>query len=172
MNRQGGKVFASQASTLGIHHLNQRRYVMRAKSLALVLILLTIATMAMAETASWEPSTSWTDNTGQTGTFTSSEMATMTYYLWAAKAGQARSKVRTIGPGNYTVSGAIASWTGDLKTILGAKSGESWDFTVSQEYTDADGVARESAESGKYTYLFPFPPGRTPGTPQKTTVKK
>ena len=138
-------------------------------SITVLLASLLFSVGARAEDISWQPATGYSyidpaDNVVKTGTFTAGEMGTMKFYLSAGKSGQARSQFAT-------TTGGAATWTGNLKQILGAKMGETWDFTVRQGFVNLDGTEAISAESAVYSYLFPFPPKRTPAAPGKPSIK-
>ena len=131
---------------------------------------------ALAESLWWTPATTATDGS----TFTSPEMATMTYYVRIDKPnprdltgasgwyylGETRS-----GGLSYPADNSLASLMRSYG--LGAQTVR---FTVSQAFKGADGVERDSAQSTPLSWIVPVPPPPpvptpTPGKPTGCLIK-
>ena len=140
--------------------------------LAIVLgVMLMSNAGALAESLWWTPATTATDGTS----FTSAEMATMTYYVRVDKPnprdatgvsgwyylGETRN-----GGLSYPADNSLASLMRSYG--LGAQTVR---FTVSQAFKGADGVERDSAFSDPLTWVVPVlpPPPVVPITPGKPT---
>ena len=132
------------------------------RCIAVLAFVVITAGVGRAQSITWIPSTTFTDNS----VMTSQEKAAMKFYLRARKVGDA-------SPRKYfaeTVNGAN-TWTGDLSNAfvtwgLGTPvPGEEWEITVSQAFTNPSGVELDSIQSTATTYRFPFGPDRTPSVP-------
>jgi hypothetical protein len=131
---------------------------------------------ALAESLWWTPSTTWKATTGETGTFTESEMGTMTFYVRIDKP---NPKDNTGVVGNtatwYYVgerrTGAL-SWPADnsLASLMRSYGfgNQTVRFTVSQAFKGSDGVERDSERSESISWVVPVPAPPTP-TPDKPT---
>jgi hypothetical protein len=134
-------------------------------------VMMLSAGNAAAQNVEWTPATTWTDNTGKTGTFTSQEMSTMKFYLRARKQGDNQ-------PRKYyaETKDGISTWSGDFASAFSSNGlakpaeGEAWEFTVSQAFVNASGAELDSLESVVAKYTFPFAPSRTPGIPGTPVV--
>jgi hypothetical protein len=127
----------------------------RVLILALVLIPLAVG----AETISWTPNPTYKDGSGS---FTSAEMATMTYYLRGWKAGSAAKtyfgETRNGGTSwtdnilvkmnEWAVTSGTSGWV-----VL--KPGDNVFVSVSMAFKDSAGVETDSAESLGYAYTIP-----------------
>jgi len=127
--------------------------------------------VALAESLWWTPATKATDGTS----FTSAEMATMTYYVRIDKPnprdntstggwyylGETRNGVLSY-PADNSLASLMRSYGLGAQTVR---------FTVSQAFKGADGVERDSAFSDPLTWVVPVlpPPPVVPITPGKPT---
>ena len=127
--------------------------------------------VALAESLWWTPATTATDGTS----FTSAEMATMTYYVRIDKPnprdltgaggwyylGETRNGVLSY-PADNSLASLMRSYGLGAQTVR---------FTVSQAFKGADGVERDSAFSDPLTWVVPVlpPPPVVPITPGKPT---
>jgi len=144
------------------------------KFMSLILIgsLLMIAgyiAAANAESLRWIGAIGWTnaDNAAQTGTFTPTEMGTMTYYVRVNKAtpqdNTGKSGLNRPGTWYYAGearSGAL-SWPADNALAIKFQ-GYGWagmpvSFTVSQAFRATDGVERDSLLSEVLAWTVPVP---------------
>jgi hypothetical protein len=133
----------------------------RVLLIALVLLPLTVG----AETVSWTPNTKWTgtDSTGATvtGTFTTAEMATMTYYVRANKYG--------VLPRVYIGEAkGVSTWVDNVLVRLNAGgvavvAGDNVQITVSQAFKDTGGE-QDSPESMPVSWVLPGKPIVLPPT--------
>jgi len=140
--------------------------------LAIVLgVMLMSNAGALAESLWWTPATTATDGTS----FTSAEMATMTYYVRVDKPnprdntstggwyylGESRNGVLSY-PADNSLASLMRSYGLGAQTVR---------FTVSQAFKGADGVERDSAFSDPLTWVVPVlpPPPVVPITPGKPT---
>ena len=142
---------------------------------AVLFVILGSNVGALAESLWWTPATTATDGS----TFTSSEMATMTFYVRVDKPipgqvpvsgwyylGETRS-----GGLSYPADNSLASLMRSYG--LGAQTVR---FTVSQAFKGADGVERDSAQSTPLSWIVPVPPPPpvptpTPGKPTGGLIK-
>ena len=132
----------------------------RAGGLILVAVIFAILSSnvgALAESLWWTPATTATDGS----TFTSSEMATMTFYVRVDKPipgqvavsgwyylGETRN-----GGSSFPADNSLASLMRSYG--LGAQTVQ---FTVSQAFKGADGVERDSVQSAPLSWVVPVPP--------------
>jgi hypothetical protein len=119
--------------------------------------ILTFGTVALAENLSWTPATTSVSGTS----FTSAEMATMTFYVRIDKPnprdntstggwyylGETRN-----GVSFYPADNSLAS----LMRSYGL-GGQTVRFAVSQAFKDTDGVERDSSPSAAYSWIVPVP---------------
>lgn len=123
--------------------------------------ILMYGVVALAESLYWTPATTWTDNTGKTGSFTSAEMATMTYYIRVDKPnprdntstggwyylGETRNGVSSF-PADNSLASLMRSYGFGAQTVR---------FTVSQAFKDTDGKEYDSAQSTPLSWVVPVP---------------
>jgi hypothetical protein len=134
--------------------------------------ILTFGAVAFAEVLSWTPATTSTGGTA----YTSSEMATMTFYVRIDKSnpkdtagvsgwyylGEARS-----GGLSFPADNSLAS----LMRSYGL-GGQTVQFTVSQAFKDTDGKEYDSAQSAAYSWVIPVPfSPRLPGAPSGVGIR-
>jgi hypothetical protein len=138
--------------------------------------MLTSNVGALAESLWWTGATQATDGTS----FTSAEMATMTYYVRIDKPnprdntstggwyylGETRN-----GASSYPADNSLASLMRSYGFV-----GQTVKFTVSQAFKGADGVERDSAFSDPLSWVVPVPPPPpvvpvTPGKPTGCLIK-
>ena len=134
--------------------------------------MLTFGAVAFAESLSWTPATTTTDGTS----FTSAEMATMTFYIRVDKPnprdttgtggwyylGETRNGVLSF-PADNSLASLMRSYGLGKQTVR---------FTVSQAFVDTDGVERDSAQSASLAWLVPVPfTPRTPAAPTGPAIR-
>lgn len=137
--------------------------------LAIVLGVMLMSNVgALAESLWWTPATKTVDGTS----FTSAEMATMTYYVRIDKPNP-RDLTGTGGwyylgetkngglsyPADNSLASLMRSYGLGAQTVR---------FTVSQAFKGADGVERDSAFSDPLSWVVPVPPA-PPAVPGKPT---
>jgi len=134
--------------------------------------ILTCGAVAFAESLYWTPATTSTGGTA----YTSSEMATMTYYI---RIDQSNPK-DTVGTSGWyylgeTRSGGL-SFPADnsLASLMRSYGfgGKTVKFTVSQAFKDTDGKEYDSAQSAAYSWVIPVPfSPRLPGAPSGVGIR-
>ena len=131
---------------------------------------------ALAESLWWTGATQATDGTS----FTSAEMATMTYYVRIDKPNP-RDNTSTTGwyylgetrsgglsyPADNSLASLMRSYGFGTQTVR---------FTVSQAFVGSDGVERDSVKSDPLSWVVPAivvppPPPVTPGKPTGCLIK-
>jgi hypothetical protein len=143
--------------------------------LVLGAILLFGAVAAFPESLRWTPAAGWTDNTGNSGSFTAAEMSTMTFYI---RINQPNPRDTTGWEGWYYLGetrNGVSSYPADnsLASLMRSYGfeGKTVSFTVSQAFKDTDGVERDSAPSTALAWTVPIPfVPRTPGIPEGPTI--
>ena len=149
-----------------------RKYVGVVIGLLALGVMLTFGAVAFAESLSWTPATTTTDGTS----FTSAEMATMTYYIRVDKP----NPRDTAGTGGWYYLGetrnGVLSFPADnsLASLMRSYNlgGQTVKFTVSQAFKGSDGVERDSAQSTPLAWLVPVPfKPRTPAAPTGPVIK-
>ena len=139
---------------------------MKKSVFLLVSLMLVLGAVASAESLYWTPATTTVDGTS----FTSAEMATMTYYVRIDKS----NPRDTTGTGGWYYLGETrnggSSYPADNSLALLMRSyglgGQTVKLTVSQAFKDIDGVERDSAQSPSLSWLVPVPfSPRTPKSP-------
>lgn len=152
---------------------------MRKRSVGVILVAVLFAILssnigALAESLWWTPATTATDGS----TFTSSEMATMTYYVRIDKSnpkdavgnagwyylGETRNGVLSF-PADNSLASLMRSYG------LGAQTVQ---FTVSQAFKGTDNVERDSAQSSPplaWVVPVPPPPVIVPSAPSGCLIK-
>jgi hypothetical protein len=138
--------------------------------------MLTSNVGALAESLWWNPATKATDGTS----FTSAEMATMTFYVRIDKPNP-RDNTSTTGwyylgetrggglsyPADNSLASLMRSYGFGTQTVR---------FTVSQAFVGSDGVERDSVKSDPLSWVVPAivvppPPPVTPGKPTGCLIK-
>ena len=114
--------------------------------------------VALAESLYWTPAIKTTDG----ASFTSAEMATMTYYVRIDKP---NPRDNTSTGGWYYLGetrNGILSYPADnsLASLMRSYGlgGQTVRFTVSQAFKGTDGVERDSAQSTPLSWIVPVPP--------------
>lgn len=140
--------------------------------LAIVLgVILTFGAVAFAEMLSWTPAATSTTGTS----FTSAEMATMTYYVRIDKPNP-RDNTSTGGwyyLGETKNGGSSFPADNSLSSLMRSYGfgGQTVRFTVSQAFVD-NGVERDSVPSPALAWLVPVPfQPRTPAAPTGPVVR-
>ena len=149
---------------------------MRWKNVGVLVVVALFAILssnvgALAESLWWTAATTATDGTS----FTSAEMATMTFYVRIDKS----NPRDTTGTGGWyylgeTRNGGLSYPADNSLASLMRSYGlgnQTVQFTVSQAFRGADGVERDSAFSDPLTWVVPVlpPPPPVPVTPGKPT---
>ena len=130
--------------------------------LLVIFAILSSNVIALAESLWWTPATKATDGTS----FTSAEMATMTFYVRIDKPNP-RDMTGTTGwyylgetrngglsyPADNSLASLMRSYGLGAQTVR---------FTVSQAFKGADGVERDSAQSTPLSWIVPVPPPPPP----------
>lgn len=151
---------------------------MRKRSVGVILVAVLFAILssnigALAESLWWTPATTATDGS----TFTSSQMATMTYYI---RIDQPNPKDLAGASGWYYLGetrNGVLSFPADnsLASLMRSYNfgGKTIQFTVSQAFTGTDNVERDSPQSTPYSWIVPVPPPPpvVPSAPSGCLVK-
>lgn len=130
-------------------------------------VMLTFGAVALAESLYWTPATTTVSGTS----FTSAEMATMTYYVRIDKPNPMDNGVGRAGwwyVGEANNGGLSFPADNSLASLMRSYGlgGQTVRFTVSQAFKDTDGVERDSVQSPAYSWIVPIPfSPRTPKAP-------
>jgi hypothetical protein len=143
---------------------------------AVIFAILSSNIGALAESLWWTPATTATDGSS----FTSAEMATMTYYVRIDKPnprdmggtsgwyylGETRNGGLSF-PADNSLASLMRSYGLGAQTVR---------LTVSQAFVGTDGVERDSAQSTPISWIVPVPPPPpvptpTPGKPTGCLIK-